>query len=226
MTEEKIEQLENLTKDVHGWTAPKERAFLYNIAKLIKKDGVIVEIGSWKGKSTIWMAYGVKAGNKAKIYAIDPFTGSSEHQSPGKKIWTFDEFKNNIDRAGVADIITPLISTSETAAKNWTKPIDFLFIDGAHEYEEVKKDFLLWSEFLVDGGIIALHDTSPYIKAILENWPIFGLPGPKKIAFKHVLNSTKFKNVGLVGSIVYATKCSDNRSMVNTLQSQICKNKN
>jgi hypothetical protein len=59
---------------------------------------VLVEIGSWKGRSTICIAIGSKAGKKNKCYAIDPHTGSSEHKIKGKDIWTFDEFKKEYKR--------------------------------------------------------------------------------------------------------------------------------
>ena len=150
------------------------------MAKSLNKNEIAVEIGSWKGKSTIWLAAGSKKGNRAMIYAVDTFTGSSEHQKPGKIIWNFDEFKLNIKKAGVDDIIRPIVNTSKKAAEEWKLPIKFLFIDGAHEYEFVEKDFSLWSPYVVDGGIIAFHDTTPDLKAILKNWAIFGLPGPKK----------------------------------------------
>ena len=214
--------LEDLTASVPGWTSLKERLFLYETAKSIKgQGGAIVEIGSWKGKSTIWLAQGAKDGKQAKVYAVDHFIGSSEHQGE-KPVWTFDEFKENIKLANLKDIVNPIVANSETAVKDWKLPIEFIFIDGAHEYEEVKKDFLLWSPFLIDGGIIAFHDTTPDLKAILENLPIFGLPGPKEVAFKYVLNSKYFCDAGLAGSIVYATKCRQ-RSFKGWLRSQNCK---
>ena len=137
-----LNDLERLTVTMHGWTSLRERLFLYKEAKKIKSEGVIVEIGSWKGKSTIWLAQGSKDGSGSKIYAIDHFIGSSEHQSPGKSVWTFDEFKNNIKTASLEDFVEPIVANSESAVKNWHLPIKFIFIDGAHEYEEVKKDFI------------------------------------------------------------------------------------
>jgi predicted O-methyltransferase YrrM len=109
---------------------------------------VIVEIGSWKGKSTIWIAGGSKNGNKVKVYAIDPFVDFYE-----------EEFKKNIRDAKLDDIVIPLTKTSEEAAKNFDEPVEFIFIDGNHEYEFVKLDFDLWFPKVVDGGIMAFHDT-------------------------------------------------------------------
>ncbi len=216
-----IESLENVTKLVHGWTSASELEFLYYSAKAVKGKGIIVEIGSWEGKSTIWIAQGAKDGVGARVYAIDPFTGSSENQKPGLKVWTFDDFKNNLAKAGVQDIVTPVVATSEAAAKEWNRPIEFLFIDGAHEYEYAEKDFLLYSPYLIDGGIIAFHDTTPSLKAILEGCPIFGLPGPRKVVENYIFKSREFKNIGLVGGIIYATKCAKN-SWIDRLNGKIC----
>ncbi len=217
-----IESLENVTKSVHGWTSADELAFLYHTAKAVKGKGVIVEIGSWKGKSTIWIAQGAKDGAGARVYAIDPFTGSSENQKPGLKVWTLDDFKNNLAKAGVQDIVKTVVATSEAAAKEWNKPIEFLFIDGAHEYEYVEKDFLLYSPHLINGGIIAFHDTTPNLKAVFAGWPIFGLPGPRKVVEKYIFKSRQFKNISLIGGIIYATKCVNN-SWFDRLNNKICR---
>lgn len=105
---------------------------------------MIVEIGSWKGKSTVWLAKGSKDGKGIKIYAIDPHKGSSEHRKWYGKVWTFEEFKENIKKARVDDVVVPIVKTSEETVRNWDKLVELLFIDGAHEYELVKQDFLLW----------------------------------------------------------------------------------
>ncbi len=157
-----IEEVKKFTNKVEGWLTDKEGETLYNLAKNCKGNGVIVEIGSWKGKSTIWIASGSKSGNKVKVYAIDPHTGSSEHQKEGEKIYTFEEFKKNIKNAKVDDIVVPLVKTSEDAAKNFDEPIELIFIDGAHEYESVKLDFDLWFPKVINGGIMAFHDTLGY----------------------------------------------------------------
>lgn len=213
--------LRKLTNAIHGWTALDELAFLYRTAQLQKKGGVIVEIGSWQGRSTVCMAKGSEHGNGARIYAIDPFTGSSENQIPGVKIWTRDDFERNLEKTDTKALVTTLAMTSDDAAKSWDRPIDFLFIDGAHEYEYVKNDFLLFSPYVVDGGIIAFHDTTPNLKAILQGLPLFGLPGPRQVVWEYVFKQRTFKNIGLSGSILYATKCNAN-SFADRLKNNLC----
>jgi len=142
-------------KDVEGFLSDREGMALHELAGKGAGRGSVVEIGSWKGKSTIWIANNTAAGQK--FYAIDPHIGSSEHQVGGP-IWTFEEFKRNIKRAGVESRVTPLVLTSEEARQKINEPLDFLFIDGAHEYEFVHQDFELWEPLLMDSCWIAFHD--------------------------------------------------------------------
>jgi len=188
-----IEKIKKIVHKVQGWLTDREGEFLYNTAKNCKGKGVIVEIGSWKGKSTIWLGKGAKSGNKVKIYAIDPHFGSSEHKKWYGKCWTYEEFKKNIKNAEIDDIVVPIVKISKDAAKDFNEPVEFIFIDGAHEYELVKLDFKLWFPKLINGGIMAFHDT-------------FKWPGPKKVVEKFVLKSKNFRNVGFVDSITFAQK--------------------
>ena len=72
-----IEEVEDIVREVEGHISNLEGECLYHLARSSKTKGVIVEIGSWKGKSTIWLAKGAKAGNKNKVYAVDPHRGTT-----------------------------------------------------------------------------------------------------------------------------------------------------
>ena len=192
-----IKEIRELTKQVDGFLTDKEGELLYELAKKCKGNGVIVEIGSWKGKSTIWLAEGSKAGNNVKIYAIDPHTGSSEHREGGKAVWTFEEFKKNLENAKVSDIVVPLVKMSEEAAKDFKEQVEFIFIDGGHEYEYVNLDCNLWFPKLVEHGIIAFHDT-------------IGYQGPKQVVSDFVHKSKCIKNSGVIDSIWFAEKVRSN----------------
>jgi predicted O-methyltransferase YrrM len=170
-------------------------------AKNNKLRGDAIEIGSWKGKSTVCLALGIKENGSGKVYAIDHHRGSKEHGT----VNTYEEFKKNIFSFGVSDYVIPLVMSSEEANKSWQRPIKLLWIDGSHEYEDVKKDFLIWQEYLVEGGLIAFHDT-------------FFWPGPKKVVDEYIFGG-EFKNIGFVDDITFATKA---RSLT---QSQKEKNK-
>lgn len=187
-----FEDIKKFINGIEGWLSDREGEFLYYTAKNCEGKGVIVEIGSWKGKSTIFIGKGALAGKRIKVYAIDPHTGSPENIKVLGKVWTYDDFKKNIENAGLNDIVIPIVKTSEEAAKNFTDPVEFIFIDGVHEYEMVKQDFELWFPKLIDGGIIAIHDTVA--------------PGPKKVVKKYIYKSKYFKNVGFVDTIAFAQK--------------------
>jgi len=186
----------NDIESIDGWQSKREGFALYIISKFGPENGEIVEIGSWKGKSTIWLAKGAKQSKREKITAIDPFIGSSEHKRILKGKSTFEEFKMNLKKFECDDYVNIFVDTSENVVKNWNKPVRLVFIDGAHEYEFVKKDFLLWKPFLVDGGIIGLHDSDE--------------EGPKKIIEEYILNSNKFKILPKCGNIFFAKKVNSN----------------
>ncbi|MCS6951010.1 MAG: class I SAM-dependent methyltransferase, partial [bacterium] len=76
-----------LTEKVEGWLTVEEGELLYQLARACKGKGVIVEIGSFKGKSTIWLAKGSLAGAGVRVFAIDPHTGSEEHRQDGQPVW-------------------------------------------------------------------------------------------------------------------------------------------
>ncbi|GAH75468.1 unnamed protein product, partial [marine sediment metagenome] len=140
-----------------------------------------------------FIARGSKAGKNIKVYAIDPHTGSSEHRAINKNIDTFEEFKRNMHSLGIDDIVVPIRATSAEAAKGWNKPVEHIFIDGAHEEELVRQDFDMWYPHIVDGGMIAMHDTT-------------GRPGPTKVAKEQIIGSGKFYDIELSGSITFARK--------------------
>ena len=185
------------TGNVGGWLTEAEGLSLYNAAKKIKSGNVVVEVGSWKGKSTICLGNGSKDGNKVKIFAIDPHIGSPEHHKMFGKVDTFDEFKQNISRAGISEFVEPIRDTSENAAKNFNHKIEFAFIDGAHEYNFVKLDFDSWFPKVMNGGILAFHDSWHFI-------------GPNLATAIPLLISSKIKNPKLVDTITYFEKVEGN----------------
>ena len=193
-----IQRAKEITKDVEGWLSDKEAEFLYNQAKKCAGRGVIVEIGSWKGRSASFMGLGSLDGNKVPIYAIDPhysvFKEGKDDLVVTNEVTTFNEFKRNIKKTGVDKIVTPIVATSEEANKSWDKPIELLWIDGDHSYEARKKDFQLWSPFLVDGGVIAMHDS-------------FVKDGRIDPSIKEdIYHSKFFYDQGMADVLTYATK--------------------
>lgn len=184
-----IESIPALVNDIGGWMTGAEGRILYNLAQRAPRGGAIVEIGSYQGKSTIWLARGSEAGNRLHVYAIDPHEARPEN---------FDKFRSFITRAGVDSLVTPIRKLSHDAARDFSEPVSMIFIDGAHEYDPVKKDFELWFPKVVENGIMAFHDT------IENQW------GSTRVVRKFIYRSRRFRNIGLVDSITYGSKINCN----------------
>ncbi len=187
-----IEAARQRTRDVEGWLTDREGEALFRLARDYGRLGAVVEIGSWKGRSTIWLACGQRAGAGGKVVAIDPHTGSTEHQT-AEGVWTFDEFQRNVSAAGVADLVEPLVMTSREAARTLNQPVGLIFIDGAHDYEAVRADFEAWFPKVVDGGVMAFNDA--------DSWP-----GVFRLVRERVVRSRRFRRLRLVDSTLIAEK--------------------
>lgn len=182
-----ITELRKRLDELPGWLTAEEGETLYRLARSCKGRGVIVEIGSWRGKSTTCLGLGSKAGNRVPVFAVDPH---SEH--------TFGDFSRNMEEAGLTDLVTPVPGRSQELAEGFDHPIELLFIDGAHQYELVNEDFDRWVPKVVEGGVVAMHDTT---------W----FPGPKRVADERIFKSDRFKDARYVfSSTTVATKVAQN----------------
>ena len=121
-------------------------------------DSRFVEIGSWKGKSSAFMAVEIANSNKKiEFYCVDTWKGSSEHQSMEEIDYLYDIFINNMKP--VENYYKPIRSPSVEAASRFEdNTLDFVFIDASHEYEDVKNDINAWLPKVKNGGILAGHD--------------------------------------------------------------------
>jgi MMP 1-O-methyltransferase len=188
--EQEAERARQRAARVDGWLSDAQGRALFEAAAASTGRGAIVEIGSWKGRSTTWLASGARLAGR-RVYAIDPHRLSRE--DPGAA--TLDEFLGNLARTGLADVVEPLIMTSEEAAARIAGPIELLFIDGDHSYEAVRRDAELWLPRLMDGGTVMFHDvaTAAYT-------------GPRRVVRQMVFRNTHFHRIGRVGSMVVARR--------------------
>lgn len=134
--------------ELRGWLAPNEGELLYRLAQKNKELGVVVELGSFHGKSTICLAQGAQNINDGKVYAVDGFEGN-RYSNKGDFL---SRFMENVAVYGVIDAISPIKGNFLETAKIWNKPIRLLFMDGSHQYDDVKKDFDAWEKHVVMGG--------------------------------------------------------------------------
>lgn len=164
----KFLQLAQRFDSVPGFLAPVEGFTLYWLANCWPLDGEVVEIGSFKGRSTCWLASGCQDRGRGKVTAVDPFTGSPEHQPGGSHPdpdiaatgSTFEAFQRAIVQHELGDWVTPRVGRSADAVLGWNQRIRLLFIDGDHSYEETRRDFQLWTPFVPPMGLVAFHDVN------------------------------------------------------------------
>lgn len=157
---EQIMQVPGYLHSFHGFA-------LMTVAEEGPGQGAVVEIGSYMGLSTCWLATGCKRAGRGKVYAVDHFRGSPEHQvgevCEDARIaavgTTLHAFKEHLAAQQLEDWVEPVVASSAEAAAQWDgKPIRLLFIDADHSYEVSKLDFDCWSPFVEPGGLIAFHD--------------------------------------------------------------------
>jgi hypothetical protein len=123
----------------------------------------VVEIGSFCGKSTLALAWGLQAlrSEKLRFYAIDPH---ADYFLAGG-LDTFQEIERNLQSHGLAAGVE--IVRQRSTEVSWNRPIALLFIDGLHDYEYVRADYLHFQEHVIDGGLIAFHDYVDYCPGVV-----------------------------------------------------------
>ena len=131
-----------------------------------KKYKVLVELGTWKGHSIMYLAKKLKEQNyEFELYGVDLFDNSQIHTNEGneylqpqmKHIWEL--YNENLVRADVRDVVKDIKKNSWEAANEFKdESVDFIFIDGDHSYEGVKNDYEKYKQFLASDGHIGFHD--------------------------------------------------------------------
>jgi MMP 1-O-methyltransferase len=159
-----LKRIEGFRK-LDGWLTDQEALGLYRMAVSAGRDAVIVEIGSWQGKSTYCLASGLRSG---KVYAIDPFSGEAgedqdsrkeyEEKKAGKNL--AEIFRGNMNGLGVWQKIEMMQGFSQQFNKSF-RQINALFIDGDHSIPGCTNDFNLYADKILHGGFLAFHDYYP-----------------------------------------------------------------
>jgi predicted O-methyltransferase YrrM len=155
-----------------GFLDDAEGLRLFELAKQHAQFGPVLEIGSYCGKSSVYLGAGVKEGGGTLI-CVDHHRGSEEHQ-PGEEYHDPDlfdreaqrmdslrELRRTLTRAQLDDVAIIMVARSQRAAAIWSTPLGMLFIDGGHSHEQAHADFDGWTTRVAPGGILAIHDLFP-----------------------------------------------------------------
>ena len=161
-----------LAEKIKGFLDPEEGERLYEVAKAAAFHGPCLEIGSYCGKSAIYLGTACKERGSI-LFSIDHHRGSEEQQ-PGEAYFdpelfdsrayaidTFGMFRRTLKMAELDDTVVPMVCTSELAAKAWATPLALVFIDGGHAYETVLADYNCWVKHIVPDGYLLIHDIFP-----------------------------------------------------------------
>ncbi|MGD2009632.1 MAG: class I SAM-dependent methyltransferase [Desulfobacterales bacterium] len=158
-----------LLQDVKGFLDDEEGRRIYTLALEVSGRGPCLEIGSYCGKSTLYLGAACRESGSI-LFSVDHHRGSEEQQ-PGEEyfdpeLWdprsrsvdTLPAFRHTIARAGLEAFVVPMVCPSEVAARAWATPLSLIFIDGGHAEETVRADYLVWSNHLIPGGYLLFHD--------------------------------------------------------------------
>ena len=178
-------------KKIKGFMPNNEGMALCKWAEKFSKLGHVLEIGTYCGKSSIYLSYGAKKNNKY-IFTIDHHKGSEEHQinqeyfdddiydKLNKRVNTFPLLIENINKLKIKNIV-PIIGSSKEVSSYWKSKISMLFIDGGHSFQSANSDYNCWESRIVKGGCLVIHD-------IFEN-PDEGGQAPYEIYQKALKNN-------------------------------------
>ena len=187
-----------------GFMPPDEGAVLYRCAIERLAHGPVLEVGTYCGKSAIYLGAAAREVGGA-VFTVDHHRGSEENQ-PG---WehhdpstvdpefgltdTLGIFRKTIARAGLESQVVAVVGESQTVAQWWRAPLSLLFIDGGHGVEPVRADYRGWVPWVMPGGLLAIHDVFPD--------PADGGRPPYEEIYLPALGAGEFVEVEAVGSM-------------------------
>lgn len=194
---------ENILRSTKGFLDGEEGERLYQVALKASSLGPCLEIGSYCGKSSIYLGKACQINNQV-LYSIDHHQGSEEQQ-PGEEYFdpdlfdyhtfemdTLPFFRRAIRLAGLEDTVIPIVCKSETASRSWATPLGLVFIDGGHSLETASLDYKSWAGHIVSGGMLLIHD-------IFKN-PEKGGQAPYTV-YKQALSSGRFQEKPMVKTL-------------------------
>jgi predicted O-methyltransferase YrrM len=151
-----------------GFLPPDEAAALHDAA-LAAPTGTWLEVGTYCGKSTVHLGAAARAVG-ASLVTLDHHRGSEENQ-PGwqwhdpslvdphtGRLETLPSLRHTLFDAGLDDVVSVVVGTTQQVAAWWSSPLTLLFLDGNHTEQVAQHDYGVYSPFVVPGGLLAIHD--------------------------------------------------------------------
>jgi len=185
-------------KKIDGFLSENEAIGLFDLSKSLSKNSNILEIGSWKGKSTLCLAKGLK---KGFVYIIDPFNADGESESKDIYLNTIgklsleQQFKINLERSNLFNKIKVCKGYSADFI-DLSVQFSLIFIDGDHSIEGCEFDFLNFNKKLSKSGYLVFHDYYP------ERLQL----GPTYVINKYILNNENWQVLKIIDSLFIAKK--------------------
>jgi len=152
-----------------GFMPEDEGAFLHRIARERLPHGPGLEVGSYCGKSAIYLGAAARV-TGSTVFTVDHHRGSEENQAGWEHhdaslvdvelglMDTLPTFRRTIARAGLEDEVVTVVGKSTTVASHWHTPLSLLFIDGGHAEVHAQNDYSGFAHWLVPGGALVIHD--------------------------------------------------------------------
>ena len=195
-------ELADLVERVKGFMPADEGLALHAAAQQFVRGGVAVEIGSYCGKSTVYLGHAARQSG-GTVVTIDHHRGSEEHQvgweyhdtslvGDDGRFDTLPLLRRTLADAQMEDVVTPLVGRSVDVARWWRTPVDLVFVDGGHTDEHARNDLHGWAPWVKVGGALVIHDVFPD--------PADGGQAPYRI-YREALGSGEFAEVSVTGSM-------------------------
>ena len=152
-----------------GFMPEDEGALLYRTALAHLTDGPALEIGTYCGKSAVWLGAAARTAGST-VFTLDHHRGSEENQAGWEHhdtslvddesglMDTLPIFRRTIERAGLEDQVVAVVGRSTTVARHWRTPLALLFIDGGHAEEHAQNDYTGFAHWVQPGGVLVIHD--------------------------------------------------------------------
>jgi MMP 1-O-methyltransferase len=205
------DDLRKAAEAARGFMPPAEGLALFETAAVYAGRGPVAEIGTYCGKSTIYLAAAARLAGQVVI-TVDHHRGSEENQ-PGWEyhdaglvdpaaglLDTLPHFRSTLAATGLEEHVIAVVGRSAAVAALWRAPLGMLFIDGGHTDAAAVADYEGWAPRVAPGGALAIHDVFPD--------PADGGQAPYRI-YRRALASGAFTQVRVAGSLRVLERAGD-----------------